>query len=108
MPGNKNPGHTTMLALIGEHLGEKVGGHDSVVPGLVGAVGLPWITAKVGALKQHGIDSTNALVREALLNPNLARILMQKMPANADVTPQMMRRVGAAIVAGKAAQDRGE
>jgi len=70
-------GHALNLPILGEALG-----------GVGGVV--------VSALRQHGIDTVNALRREAFLHPDLARVLMERV-ANDKPGPVLMRRLAARL-----------
>lgn len=104
VPGDA--GQTTLLALIGAELAQGAAGAAGGMAPVAGAAAATMAGNKFKSLRQHGIDSMNALVMEALLNPHFAKVAMQKVPAQAEYNPAWARRLGAALVAGKAADDR--
>lgn len=111
MPGGHG-GNTTVMALIGEHLGEHLAGGAAAagaglahtVAPVAGAVAVAGGAKGLNFLKQRGIDRMNALAREAILNPQLGRLLMEKVKPNTELTPALSRRIAAALVAAEAGQ----
>ncbi len=98
--------HGTALAVIGEQIGEvlahMVGGEGitgKVVGATVGGGGY-----LVHALRQAGIANVNDLVRQAMLNPMVARELLQRVGPNGTVGPVAQRRIATALQASLAAQ----
>ncbi len=91
----------TVMALIGERLAElgagEMGAHGmgGLAAGAVGAA----IPLLAHALHQRGVTTVNALVREAMLNPEIARMLMQR-PKDGQVGPVLQRRLAASLLAG--------
>jgi hypothetical protein len=84
-------GAISLMTLLGERLGEMAGEH-----GLVGAVALPAIGVAVHALRQAGINTTNALVREAMLHPEVAKLLLERVKTG-NLTTVLQRRIGTAL-----------
>lgn len=98
--------HGTALAVIGEQIGEVLA-HMVGGEGITGKV----VGATVGgggylfhALRQSGIANVNDLVRQAMLNPMVARELLQRVGPNGTVGPVAQRRIAAALQASLAAQ----
>lgn len=95
----------TVLALIGEKIAET----GASVMGLHGVAGLA--TEALGAtlpvlahtLRQHGIQTVNDLVREAMLHPSVARELMAR-PKPQTLGNVLQRRVARAMQAAAVAQ----
>jgi hypothetical protein len=93
--------HLTALTMIGEQLGEilaHVGGEHELVGKLVGA-GIGAGTYLVHALKQSGIKTTQDLITQAMLHPDVARELLQRVPANGKIGPVWQRRIAANLLA---------
>ena len=84
-------GAVSMLTFLGERLGEMVGGHN-----ILGAIAIPAAGVAIHALRQAGISTTNDLVRQAMLHPELARVLMQKVE-NGQIGPVAQRRLATAL-----------
>lgn len=84
---------TSFLMLLGEHLGGHVLGATGA---FAGAVGLPYLSGLYSAMKQAGITTTNDLVREAMLHPELARMLVARVPEEG-IGPVMGRRIAAGM-----------
>lgn len=83
-------------------LGVQGGGTGAVLGAGAGAL--------IGALRQSGIQRVNELVTDALLNPNRARMLLAKVPANnakreSDMMASLARRYARAAVASAAVAD---
>jgi hypothetical protein len=78
----KLAGHTSMMvALIeGVHLGYEHGGLKGAA--LAGGAGAA--SYLMGTLRHAGLNKVDALVRDALLNPERARAYLSKAPASAD------------------------
>lgn len=107
IPGGSNTAQDTFAANAGDNpatLLTKVllsGGASGIGTSI--ALG-PWVgipagiaTALVGAWRQAGLQTVDDLVKEAMLNPTLARRLLEKVPANWEQqvgidTGQAMRR----------------
>jgi hypothetical protein len=85
---------TSMLAVLGEQLGEHVAGH-----GLIGAAALPAAGIAVHALRQAGVRTLNDLERMAMLHPNVGRELLARVGPDAKVSPVRQRRLAMAISA---------
>jgi hypothetical protein len=68
-----------------------VGGHN-----ILGAIAIPAAGVAIHALRQAGISTTNDLVRQAMLHPELARVLMQKAE-NGQIGPVAQRRLATAL-----------
>jgi hypothetical protein len=96
-------GHTgTILGAIAfgpEVLG--LHGMHAVAVGAAGGAGAYFLNT----LRQAGLNKTNALIRDALLNPERARLYLSKLPANADSgkylgLARMIRRelIGAPVI----------
>lgn len=96
---------TTALAIIGEKLGELAAGSL----GLHGLHGFATeaVTASLPVvghmLRQRGIATINDLVREAMLNPSVARELMAR-PRAQTIGPILQRRIAGAMQGISAAQ----
>jgi hypothetical protein len=71
---------TLMQTLVGEHLGELVGGH-----GVIGAVALPALGMAAHSMRQAGVQTVNDLERLAMLHPNVARSLLARVNTNGRV-----------------------
>ena len=84
----------TALTLIGEHIGEAI--HGGTIGGMAGAVALPVLGHIIHSMRQSGINTINDLVREAMLHPDLARVLMQKA-SGSELGPIMQRRIATAL-----------
>ncbi len=99
----------TVMALVGEHLAslaaEGAGAHGMVRLG-AGAAGAA-IPLLAHALHQRGVTTVNALVREAMLHPDIARMLMQR-PKDGQVGPVLQRRLAASLLAGSQTRDKEE
>lgn len=85
---------TSMLAVLGEQLGEHVAGH-----GLIGAAALPAAGIAVHALRQAGVRTLNDLERLAMLHPNVGRELLARVGPDGRVSPVRQRRLAMAISA---------
>ena len=99
--GLKEGAHLTALAVIGDQLGEAVGhAFGGAHAGLAGMVAGPLAAGAgylVHSLRQSGIRTVNDLVREAMLNPNLARELMARVPESGQIGSRTLRRIGTAL-----------
>lgn len=82
----------TALTIIGERLGEHLGEH-----GMIGAVAVPAIGMAVHALRQAGVKTVTDLTREAMLHPELARVLMEKANASKTISVMSQRRIAKAL-----------
>jgi hypothetical protein len=86
--------HPTAFMIAGDMIGDALGGH-----GLLGA-GFGFASAGIGhlihAMHQAGIETTNDLVREAMLHPSVARELLQKVP-NGKIGPIFSARIARAL-----------
>ena len=82
----------TVLTLLGERLGEHMGEH-----GMIGAVAVPAIGMAIHAMQQAGVHTINDLVREAMLHPELARVLMEKAQASKTISAMTQRRIATAL-----------
>jgi hypothetical protein len=79
---------TSALGLLAGHLGEELlGGHGLIVGGAT-------VLGKLlySSFKQHGIETMNDLLREAMLHPQIARELLQKVPSGG-MTPAFAARI---------------
>lgn len=81
----------TVLTLLGEQAGEHLG------HGLIGAVALPALGMAVHALHQAGIHTITDLTREAMLHPELARVLMEKAQSSKAISAMTQRRIATAL-----------
>jgi hypothetical protein len=81
--GDAAASHTSlMVAMIeGARLGFEHHGIVGAAGGAVAAGALPYL---MGTMRAAGMGKANALVRDALLNPERARVYLSKMPASAD------------------------
>lgn len=85
-------GMISMLALLGEHLGESVGAH-----GLLGAGAAAGGGMLLNALHQSGIHTMADLTAEAMLHPQLARTLMAQSDASRALSAASQRRMATAF-----------
>lgn len=88
-------GVTTALALLGDHLGEMIGGN-----GIAGAIGLAGgVAAKSvwDSMRQAAINTRSDLLREAMLHPDLASALMERADARGQISTMTQRRIAAAL-----------
>ena len=100
LPGGSNTAQDTahrsdgtVLSRIAVEAAAAAGGH--VVAGASGGI-LGWLGTKVGgALRDAGLSNAESIVKEAMLNPEFARALLQKVPAKTD-TESLVRIVRAA------------
>lgn len=78
----KVAGHTSMMVAMieGVHLGYEHGGMKGAA--LAGAGGAA--SYLLGTLRHAGMNKVNGLVRDALLNPERARVYLSKVPVNPD------------------------
>jgi hypothetical protein len=81
--GEAAASHTSlMVAMIeGGRLGFEHHGIIGAAGGAVAAGALPYL---IGTMRAAGMGKANALVRDALLNPERARVYLSMMPASAD------------------------
>lgn len=91
-----------VLMLAGEHLGSMV--HGGLVAPLVGAVGVPAVGELISSLRHAGLNTANDLVQLAMLNPSVARELMQRMRPDGTIGPIAQRRIANAVRAATATQ----
>ena len=94
MLGGHN-GHSIFSFLAGETAG-RVAEHFLHIP-LSGEAGGA-LGVVINSLRQHGIDTVAALRREALLHPDLARVLMERVQ-NGKPGPVLARRLAARLQA---------
>ena len=87
----------TLMALLGEHLGDIAGGH-----GLIGAAAAFGGAKVVTALRQAGIDTKNQLVAAAMLDPRVFQILQEKAASQGAGAVSQQRRLGSALLAAAA------
>jgi hypothetical protein len=76
-----------------------------LVPEAAGAIGLPLVNNLAAAMRGRGIENVRDLVREAMLDPALARELLARTPPGRVPAPQM-RRIIAALTATSALQEQ--
>lgn len=81
----------TLLTLLGEHLGEHLG------HGMIGAVAVPAVGMAAHALQQAGVRTMTDLTREAMLHPQLAKVLMERADASKAVSAMTQRRLATAL-----------
>lgn len=86
-------GHSLFSFMVGEGLGHAVE-HFIKIP-LAGEAGGA-IGIMLNSMRQHGIDSQTALLREALLHPDIARVLMERV-AGKSPGPVLLRRLAARL-----------
>lgn len=114
LPGGSNTAQDLLAANAGDTKGQSIlkalliGA--SSVPGFVvggglGAVAAPVLSAIVSSLRQNGITKMDDLLKQALLDPQLARALMVKAtPGNAKfMGPTIRQRVVKALAASEMA-----
>lgn len=84
---------TTLFAILGEHLAQ----HASEMLGHAGLIGIASGLVGAGAgvylatLRRAGIRTMNELGREMMLNPELTRTLMRKVPATESISEAAQR-----------------
>jgi hypothetical protein len=81
-------GGTVLFSLIGEQVAEHLG-----VGGLVGMMGGPIAMHFINAARAGGIDTINDLKAAAMLHPEFARALMERIPPDGKVGSLMGRRL---------------
>lgn len=93
--------HATALAVIGEQIGDilsHVGGHEGIAGKVIGAgTGLGGFV--LHAMKQAGISTKSDLIREAMLNPAVAKELMTRAASRNAISQMSQRRIARAIQA---------
>lgn len=97
--GMKEGAHLTALAIIGDQLGEAVS-HMLGEEGLVGHVAGPLFAGAgylVHAMRQRGIETINDLVTDALLNPDVARALVERVPPTSKLSTIVQKRIAARL-----------
>lgn len=82
----------SMLALLGEHMGEAATGHGLIGAGLAAGGGM-----LLNALRQSGIHTMEHLTAEAMLHPQLARTLMERATAQKALSAATQRRIAVAL-----------
>lgn len=90
--GHGGPAGLSMLALLGEHLGEHLTGHGLIAAGVTAGGGM-----LVNALRQSGIHTMEHLTAEAMLHPELARTLMERAGASKALSVVSQRRIATAL-----------
>jgi|GEM_PF-5559662 len=111
LPGQSNTAQDVLAAKAGDTVGMSVikglalaasSGGGWLVGGPVGALAAPVVGHVVMTLRQNGVQKMDELMRDALLDPGLARLLMIKAtPANAKyVGAHIGQRLGRFAVAG--------
>jgi len=92
----------TAMAILSEQGGDVVshilGAHEGVFGKLLG-FGAGVGTLLLHTMKQAGISTKNDLIREAMLNPAVARELMTRASANNQISAMSQRRIARAIQA---------
>lgn len=98
----------SILMLLGEQMGEHLhGGMLGMAGGAVmGGIVLPKLANVFSSMRQAGIDNINALVREAMLHPQLARELVAKAPtgSSATIAHRIARAIQTTVLAQPATQ----
>lgn len=84
-----------IMAIVGEHVGEHLGGMMGGHEFLGALAGVAPLV--VNAFRQAGIERVGDLVRRAMLDPELARMLVQKVPPQ--LTDTFQRRLASRVIA---------
>lgn len=91
--GQGGHANQTLLALLGEHLGSALHGAGGMVGAVIGAVG----GSKWNALKQAAIHTKDDLTSFAMLHPEVAKTLMERVDTQRATSEATQKRVGNAI-----------
>lgn len=92
MGGHGHGGWNTAMALIGEHVGEHIG-----LGGLLGVLGGTIGRAFLMASRAAGVETVNDLKAAAMLHPDLAKILLERIPPDGKLNGLFGRRLVGAM-----------